>query len=146
MPLAGVPVRALDTYLRQLLAKGHRVAVCEQVSEAGHGLVERAITRIVTPGTLIEPQLLRERENTYLAAVNFGRESAALAYVDVSTGEFAVAPFVGPEREAALGAELVRLNPAEVLVPRDAPPLPGGRQRDHPRACARSTAKMGSRR
>lgn len=128
IPLAGVPVRALDTYLRRLLAKGHRVAVCEQVSEAGHGLVERAITRIVTPGTLIEPQLLRERENTYLAAVNFGRDSAALAYVDVSTGEFAVAPFVGPEREAALAAELVRLNPAEVLVPRDAPPLPGGRQ------------------
>lgn len=128
IPLAGVPVRALDTYLRRLLAKGHRVAVCEQVSEAGHGLVERAITRIVTPGTLIEPQLLRERENTYLAAVNFGRDSAALAYVDVSTGEFAVAPFVGPEREAALAAELVRLNPAEVLVPRDAPPLPGERR------------------
>jgi len=128
IPLAGVPVRALDTYLRRLLAKGHRVAVCEQVSEAGHGLVERAITRIVTPGTLIEPQLLRERENTYLAAVNYGRDSAALAYVDVSTGEFAVAPFVGPEREAALNAELVRLNPAEVLVPRDAPPLPGERQ------------------
>ena len=128
IPLAGVPVRALDTYLRRLLAKGHRVAVCEQVSEAGHGLVERAITRIVTPGTLIEPQLLRERENTYLAAVNFGRDGAALAYVDVSTGEFAVAPFAGPEREAALAAELVRLHPAEVLVPRDAPPLPGGRQ------------------
>ena len=128
VPLAGIPVRALDTYLRRLLAKGHRVAVCEQVSEAGHGLVERAITRIVTPGTLLEPQLLRERENTYLAAVNYGRDSAALAYVDVSTGEFAVAPFVGPEREAALTAELVRLNPAEVLVPRDAPPLPDERQ------------------
>ncbi len=128
VPLAGIPVRALDTYLRRLLAKGHRVAVCEQVSEAGHGLVERAITRIVTPGTLLEPQLLRERENTYLAAVNYGRDSAALAYVDVSTGEFAAAPFVGPEREAALTAELVRLNPAEVLVPRDAPPLPDERQ------------------
>ncbi|HEY8597298.1 MAG TPA: DNA mismatch repair protein MutS [Thermomicrobiales bacterium] len=128
IPLAGVPVRALDTYLRRLLAKGHRVAVCEQISEAGHGLVERTITRIVTPGTLIEPQLLRERENTYLAAVNFGRDSAALAYVDVSTGEFAVAPFIGPEREAALAAELVRLNPAEILVPPDAPPLPGERQ------------------
>jgi DNA mismatch repair protein MutS len=128
VPLAGVPLRALDAYLRKLLAKGHRVAVCEQVSEAGHGLVERAITRIVTPGTLIEPQLLRERENTYLAAVNFGRDSAALAYVDVSTGEFAVAPFAGPEREAALTAELVRLNPAEILVPRDAPALPGGRR------------------
>ena len=128
VPLAGVPLRALDAYLRKLLAKGHRVAVCEQVSEAGHGLVERAITRIVTPGTLIEPQLLRERENTYLASVNFGRAGAALAYVDVSTGEFAVAPFAGPEWEAALAAELTRLGPAETLVPRDAPPLPGGRQ------------------
>src|SRR5919199_5806365 len=68
VPLAGVPVRALDAYLRKLVAKGHRVAVCEQVSEAGHGLVERMGTRIVTPGTLAQPQLLREPENNYLAA------------------------------------------------------------------------------
>lgn len=128
VPLAGVPLRALDTYLRKLLAKGHRVAVCEQVSEAGHGLVERAITRIVTPGTLIEPQLLRERENTYLAAVHVGRDSAALAYVDVSTGEFAVVPFSGPDRDTTLAAELGRLGPAEILVPRDAAPLPGARK------------------
>ncbi len=127
VPLAGVPLRALDTYLRKLLAKGHRVAVCEQVSEAGHGLVERAITRIITPGTLIEPQLLRERENTYLAAVNIGRGEAALAYVDVSTGEFAVTPLRGPERDAALAAELGRLGPAEILVSREAPALPNGR-------------------
>ncbi len=140
VPLAGVPLRALDTYLRKLLAKGHRVAICEQVSEAGHGLVERAITRIITPGTLIEPQLLRERENTYLAAVNSGRGGAALAYVDVSTGEFAVVPFDfdsdstddaggtgGADGAAALAAELGRLGPAEILVPRDAPPLPGTR-------------------
>ncbi len=127
VPLAGVPVRALDAYLRKLLAKGHRVAVCEQVSEAGHGLVERAITRIVTPGTLTEPQLLRERENTYLAAVVLAEEEAALAYVDVSTGEFAVTPFAGEEWEAALAAELGRLHPAEILVPRGTAALPSER-------------------
>src|SRR3712207_552009 len=71
VPLAGLPLRALDSYLRKLLGKGHRVAICDQITEAGHGLIERAVTRIVTPGTLTEPQLLRERENTYLAAVNY---------------------------------------------------------------------------
>ncbi len=125
VPLAGVPMRALDAYLRKLMARGHRVAVCEQLGEAGHGLVERAVTRIVTPGTIAEPQLLRERENTFLAAVLFGREAAALAYVDVSTGEFAVAPFAGPEWAEDLGAELGRLGPAEILVPRDRPPIAG---------------------
>ncbi|MGN6564843.1 MAG: DNA mismatch repair protein MutS, partial [Thermomicrobiales bacterium] len=126
VPLAGVPVRAIDAYLRKLLAKGHRVAVCDQVSEAGHGLVERAIVRVVTPGTLIEPQLLRERENTYLAAVAHGKSETALAYVDVSTGEFAVTMLAGPEREAALAAELGRLAPAEVLAPAGQADLPGG--------------------
>ena len=128
VPLAGLPLRALDTYLRKLLGKGHRVAICDQITEAGHGLIERAVTRIVTPGTLTEPQLLRERENTYLAAINYGRpgrDEVALAYVDVSTGEFAVTQLGGPDLEAALGAELGRLGPAEVLAPDDGPPLPG---------------------
>ncbi len=128
VPLAGLPLRALDTYLRKLLGKGHRVAICDQITEAGHGLIERAVTRIVTPGTLTEPQLLRERENTYLASVNYGkagRDEVALAYVDVSTGEFAVSQFGGPDLEAALAAELGRLGPAEVLAPDDGPPLPG---------------------
>ncbi|MFN8517119.1 MAG: DNA mismatch repair protein MutS, partial [Chloroflexia bacterium] len=128
VPLAGLPLRALDTYLRKLLGKGHRVAICDQITEAGHGLIERAVTRIVTPGTLTEPQLLRERENTYLASVNYGRpgrDEVALAYVDVSTGEFAVAQFGGPDLTAALAAELGRLSPAEVLAPADGPPLPG---------------------
>ena len=91
VPLAGIPVRALDAYLRKLVARGHRVAVCEQVSEAGHGLVERMVTRIVTPGTLAEPQLLRERENNYLAALLAapGGDSTALAYV----GRGAIARF-----------------------------------------------------
>jgi DNA mismatch repair protein MutS len=128
VPLAGLPLRALDTYLRKLLGKGHRVAICDQITEAGHGLIERAVTRIVTPGTLTEPQLLRERENTYLAALNYGRagrDEVALAYVDVSTGEFAVAQFGGSDLTASLAAELGRLSPAEVLSPVDGPPLPG---------------------
>src|SRR5437763_8073528 len=127
VPLAGIPVRALDAYLRKLVARGHRVAVCEQVSEAGHGLVERMVTRIVTPGTLAEPQLLRERENNYLAALLAAPRGAstALAYVDVSTGEFAVTMFDGPDAPVALAAELQRLSPAEVLVPEGAAPYAG---------------------
>ncbi|HET8631812.1 MAG TPA: DNA mismatch repair protein MutS, partial [Thermomicrobiales bacterium] len=140
VPLAGIPVRALDAYLRRLAARGHRVAVCEQVSEAGHGLVERAVTRIVTPGTIAEPQLLPERENNYLAAVlratgRGGVPEAGLAYVDVSTGEFAATTFAGPDAAAALAAELQRLNPAEILAPDDASSDTGpGHRTPRPRA------------
>ncbi len=127
VPLAGMPVRALDAYLRRLIGKGHRVAVCDQVSEAGHGLVERAVTRVVTPGTIAEPRLLAERENNFLAAVLFGHDGAgaALTYLDVSTGEFATIPFAGPDARGALLQELGRLNPAELLLPEGMPDLPG---------------------
>ena len=115
--LAGVPVTRLDTFLARLVDTGLHVAVAEQVSPPGSGLVERVITRVVTPGTVVEPGLLRDRENHYLAAVVRGHASLGLAYVDVSTGEFATTQLEGNEAEACLRAELQRLNPAELLVP-----------------------------
>jgi DNA mismatch repair protein MutS len=116
VPMAGVPHHAATSYLRRLLAMGHRVAICEQLTEAGHGLVERDVVRVVTPGTVVEPNLLSPRENNYLAALLPGREGVGLAYVDVTTGEFAVCQFA-PDQTAALAAELLRIDPAEVLVP-----------------------------
>src|ERR671922_2838444 len=89
VPMAGIPHHALNSYLARLLAKGFKVAICEQLSEPGRGLIERGVVRVVTPGTVAEPSLLRQRENTYLAAVSAGRGGIGLAYVDVSTGEFA---------------------------------------------------------
>ncbi len=118
VPLAGVPVHALENYAARLIAKGYKVAVCEQVSEPGKRLVDRAVTRILTPGTLSEPGLVPPRQNNYLAAVAFSRDgkSAGLAYVDVTTGEFAVTNFPSGTVPMSLEAELHRLRPVECLL------------------------------
>ncbi|MBI2867510.1 MAG: DNA mismatch repair protein MutS [Chloroflexi bacterium] len=114
VPMAGIPHHALDNYLGKLIAQGYKVAICEQLSEpSGHGLVERDVVRVVTPGTVLEPNLLEQKSNNYLAAVVVDGEQAGLAYIDVTTSEFAVTqmPF------AHLPLELARLQPAEVLTP-----------------------------
>src|SRR5215831_17678713 len=118
VPLAGVPLHALDNYAARLIAKGYKVAICEQVSEPGKRLVDRAVTRILTPGTLSEPGLVPPRQNNYLAAVALSRDvaSAGLAYVDVTTGEFAVTSFPAGSLPAAVEAELHRLRPVECLL------------------------------
>ncbi|MGI8914339.1 MAG: DNA mismatch repair protein MutS [Chloroflexota bacterium] len=119
VPLAGVPYHAAESYLARLIRKGFHVAICEQVSEAGHGLVEREVLRVVTPGTLTEPALLPQRSNNYLAALLWTDAAGGLAYVDVSTGEFYLVQFDGDAATAMLEAELRRLAPAECLTPRD---------------------------
>src|SRR6202142_3795079 len=90
IPMCGVPYHAAEGYIARLIGRGYRVAICDQVEEAGPGkkLVRREITRIVTPGTATDAHLLRSHENNYLAAVTLGKSRAGLAYVDVSTGEF----------------------------------------------------------
>ncbi len=117
VPLAGIPHHALNGYLARLLARGFKVAVCEQLSEPGRGIIDRGVVRIVTPGTISQPELLRPGENSYLAAVCRHGNEIALAYVDVTTGEFAATRFAGEGAEAALEAELARVAPAECLLP-----------------------------
>jgi len=117
VPLAGIPIHALENYVGKLVARGYRVAICDQTSETPNkGVVERAVTRILTAGTLSEPDLLPARRNNYLAAIARGRTQTGLAAVDVSTGEFSVTWFGPDELPAALEAELQRLAPAECLV------------------------------
>ncbi len=122
VPLAGIPHHALDSYLAKLIAKGYKVAVCEQMEEPGKGkqLVERQVVRVVTPGTLVEDNLLQRGANNYLAALTPPTESGqvGLAYVDVSTGEFACTQLAAE----ATAAELDRLGPAELLLPPGASP------------------------
>ena len=135
IPMAGIPHHALNHYLGRLLAAGHTVAIAEQIGPAGKGLVERAVTRVLSPGTVAEPALLPAGENRYLAAVLPRGGAFGLAWVDVSTGEFAVAEFSGVDAAVRLVEELARLNPAECLTPdgdagqEDGPPLPGHRTR-----------------
>jgi len=114
LPMAGIPAHALENYLAKLVSQGYKVAICEQLTHPGKGLVEREVVRVVTPGTLMEPALLPGRANNYLAAVVGEGETAGLAYADISTGEFATAQLPG-ER---LLAELERLRPAEILTPK----------------------------
>ncbi len=117
IPLAGVPTHALETYLARLVARGYKVAVCDQVSPPGKGLVQRAVTRILTPGTVVEPNMVPARRDNYLVALAFGaRGGAGLAVVEASTGAFACVEWEASRLPAALRAELERLAPAEVLL------------------------------
>jgi len=121
VPLAGVPHHSLERHLATLIARGHRVAVCEQLTtspvkgeSSGRGLIERDVVRVVTPGTVLEPGLLQSKVNNYLAAfVTDGRRSG-IAYADVTTGDFAATEL---DADSAL-AEIQRISPAELLVPR----------------------------
>src|SRR5437764_1069185 len=117
-PMAGIPHHAADGYIARLVSKGYRVAVCEQTSDPAlsKGLVEREVLRIVTPGTVIDPAMLAAKRNNFLAGVVIGREALGIAYVDITTGEFAVTQFKTPEPEIALQQEIARVGPAEVIV------------------------------
>ena len=116
IPMAGIPFHAVDNYLARLINRGHKVAICEQLSEPdGKDLVERDVIRVVTPGTVVEPGLLQGKANNYLMAMAVEGELAGIAYVDITTSEFATTQ-VAWGRAAA---EVARLNPSEVLVSRD---------------------------
>ena len=124
VPLAGVPMHAIEVYAARLVAHGYRVAICDQVSPPGRGLVQRAVTRVLTPGTVVEPGMLAPARETYLAAVAIGRRdpttglprAVGLAWADASVGAFACAQWSADDLPHALQAELARLSPAEVLV------------------------------
>jgi DNA mismatch repair protein MutS len=117
VPLAGVPAKALDEYLSKLVGMGRRVAICDQVEDpaTAKGIVRREVTETVTPGTVLADNLLTERRNNFLVAlVTDGDAAFALALLDVSTGELEVLSVPSGE----LRAELGRLEPSELLVPR----------------------------
>ena len=118
IPMAGIPHHAAENYLARLIEKGYHVAICEQMGDQPvKGLVPRQVTRVVTPGTITEPGLLPGDANNYLACVVQLDERAGVAYVDITTGEFAVTELAGGDVQTALRAELMRLNPAEILYP-----------------------------
>lgn len=139
-PMAGVPHHAAENYLARLIAKGYRVAVCEQVSDPAlsKGLVEREVVRIVTPGTVVDPAMLAAKRNNFLAAAVLGRDAVGIAYADVTTGEFACTQFASAQPEGALTQELARVQPAEVVVEATtgAGNMPLNRQRGRPMADA----------
>ncbi len=118
IPLAGVPIHAAETYLNRLLKKGFKVVVCDQVESASQakGLVRREITRILTPGTVTDPEMLDEGLNNFLAVlVEEGSSAYGLAAVDISTGDFLATEQRGEEAWAIIIDQLRRFQPSEIL-------------------------------
>ena len=114
MPMCGIPYHAAEGYIAKLIEKGYKVAICEQVEDpkTAAGVVKREVVRIITPGTVSATNMLREKQNNYLLAVNHDKGSYGLAYVDASTGEFRLTEIAD---HTALLDEVKRLNPAEVI-------------------------------
>ncbi|MFC1897857.1 DNA mismatch repair protein MutS [Chloroflexota bacterium] len=114
VPMAGIPYHALDNYLAKLINRGYKVAICEQVTKSGEtkGLVEREVVRLVTPGTVVEPGLLDSKANNYLVSLVLGEEEVGIAYVDITTSEFATTQ-VSLQRAIP---ELERLRPREIIT------------------------------
>lgn len=125
IPMAGVPHHAVDGYIHKLIDKGYHVAVCDQITEpTGRGIVEREVTRVMTPGTIVEPSLLDEGKPNYLMGIlpigdpDTGRwTKAGIAFADISTGEFSATQFEGDDVGMLVFEELARLDPREVIIP-----------------------------
>jgi len=118
LPMAGIPYHAAERYIARLIEAGHRVAICDQVEDPklARGIVRREVTRVVTPGTVLEDGMLDARSNNYLTVVAQVRSAYGIASADISTGEFAVTEIEGEDAARKVLEELSRLSPAECLI------------------------------
>ncbi len=156
IPMCGVPVHSAEGYLERLIRQGFKVAICEQTEDpavakrrGAKAIVQRAVVRVVTPGTLTEDSLLEARRNNFLAALAQRQGALALAWLDISTGDFLTEPLTG----GGLPAALARVEPGELLVPDAlfhaealAPALADWRQRLSPLADREFDSVNGERR
>ena len=117
-PMCGVPFHSAEGYIGRLIEKGYKVAICEQIEDPAlaKGLVRRDVTRVVTPATIIEPNLLRENQNNYLCSIYFEAEEIGACFADVSTGQAFATSFVGKEMYSKLNTELSAYRPSEIIV------------------------------
>jgi DNA mismatch repair protein MutS len=126
MPMCGIPYHAADAYISRLIAKGFKVAICEQVEDPskkeGNGLVRREVIKIITPGTVFEPTMLNEKRSNWLAAISFSKNNLGFAVIDASTGEFRATQLTGEDSVSKLKSEIDRLDPSECLIPDIIPP------------------------
>ncbi len=121
-PMCGVPYHSSEAYIARLIAKGYKVAICEQTEDPAQakGLVERDILRVVTPGTVMDASMLEEDRSNYIAALYLDSENGGVAFADISTGEVHLTGFGGAERVAHLVNELARFSPREAVLNRAA--------------------------
>ena len=125
-PMCGVPFHSYEGYVARLIAKGYKVAICEQVEDPAKakGLVKRDIIRVVTPGTVIESSMLQDDRNNYIASIFLKDGAAGLCFADVSTGTAHITELKQSKIAPAVITELCRYHPSEVLMN---PGLPAGR-------------------
>ncbi len=120
-PMCGVPYHAADTYIKELIDRGFKVAVCEQLTDPAEskGIVVRDVIRVVTPGTLIESSMLDEGKNNYVCSIFYDQteQTCGVASADISTGEAFLSFFEGKDLEAGVINELSRCQPAEIIFP-----------------------------
>jgi DNA mismatch repair protein MutS len=118
IPMCGVPYHAAEAYLQRLLRKGFRIAICEQMEDPKltKKIVRREVTRVLTPGTALD-STLDQAQNNFLAAFHEEAETAAVAFLDLSTGEFRAAEFTGPTAHQQALDELSKVQPSELLLP-----------------------------
>ncbi|MBO8137592.1 MAG: DNA mismatch repair protein MutS [Desulfotomaculum sp.] len=116
VPMCGVPYHSVDSYIAKMISNGYKVALCDQVEDpkTAKGIVKRQVTRVITPGTVMEGQLLEDKLNNYIASIYMENNRLGMAFADISTGEFMVTEI----NENTLVDELVRLQPSELLVPK----------------------------
>ena len=116
-PMCGVPFHSVDPYIAKLVSRGYKVAVCEQLEDPAlaKGIVKRDVTRILTPGTVIESAMLDESKNNYLACLCSSKQNCAICFADVSTGQVHLTDFPRRDAEKKLINELGRFAPTEVL-------------------------------
>ncbi len=124
-PLCGFPYHAAEGYIAKLIRRGFKVAVCEQVEDPklAKGIVKREVIRVVTPGTVLDSNLLDAKDNNYLAALYPAKDGIGLSFLDISTGDFYLAEIHGAENMAELDTLLSRFSPREIVMPKNY--LPG---------------------
>ncbi len=119
-PLCGFPYHAAEGYIAKLIRRGFKVAVCEQVEDPkfAKGIVKREVIRVVTPGTVLDSNLLDPKDNNYLASVFPAKDGFGLSFLDISTGDFIIAELPGSDNVAELDSLLSRFMPREILLPK----------------------------
>lgn len=121
VPMCGVPYHAAESYISKLVGKGYKVAICEQIEDPklAKGIVRREVIRVVTPGTILEGQLLDDKSNNYVVSIAKGQNGYGLGVADITTGLFKATAFTGARAAEFLLDEVTRISPAEIILPQN---------------------------
>jgi len=117
-PMCGIPAKAIEPYVIKLIENGHKVAICEQLTEPGQngkGIVERDVVRVITPGTVMDSEMLDEKTNCYIASIFKEETNIGVSYIDITTGDFYTIEFSGNNSESRLNDFLVMISPKEII-------------------------------